>query len=510
MNRLALLVLDDGVLVDDWSYRIDQLSANTDERGFSTLSGTVRYPRSESLAFYDGRRVLDIALHNGAEAIWEGRMEDVAIVPSGLEFEALGAWVVFNDVPYTSVWSDDRLSSWQVWNLQTQTEPIWTISNQLDLYVAPTNSTVHSSSNPFRWAFNVPHRATGSIVQVEFDYDLTATNDWEFIVSDTASDIWGGGLVILVQRFNLVGNGGTQTGSQTIALDSNSRAVTFALQTSAAGATYTPDTGTDFLRISNVRVVRSTTTSAWAQLIIRDLVTQVNSVNSGSLNSDTALVQSNGLDLRQEVYQDENMADLLRYLGGLGDADGNRWVASVWSDRRVQFEPRGESGRTWYVRVDDLTLQNTIQELKNSVYGVFQNEQRQTRRTTTAVDTASVGDYGLTRRLATRSQTSEEAQAETLRDFELADKATARPRVQIELSQVRDADGTRWPLYYVRANDTLVIDNLSAVGGEDVDLLRTFYIAETQYNVVNDTLSVTPERSLPTLTQFLAQQEATT
>lgn len=246
----------------------------------------------------------------------------------------------------------------------------------------------------------------------------------------------------------------------------------------------------------------------YADEIAKDLVSVVNALNSNQLSSSTALIQSPGLDLTDEIYEDQFPADILTHLAALGDnqTTPRQWEACVWEGRVLAFRPRGDAAKVWYVDVTDLSIARTLEDLANSVYGVYQDTSNRTLRTAANTDNASVTRYGLTRRQSLSADTTSSTQVGIQRDAQLADHKDPLPRASVAFRAVYDAAGSRWPLYLVRSGDTITIRNLPPSISTSIDRVRTFRISHTRYSLSDRTLDIELEVPPPRLATMLARR----
>ena len=242
--------------------------------------------------------------------------------------------------------------------------------------------------------------------------------------------------------------------------------------------------------------------------IATDLVNTVNALNSSQLSSNTTLIQSPGLDLTDEVFEDELPSDILTYLTGLGDnaTPPHQWETGVWEGRVLFFRPQNSASRTWYVDVSDLTVERSLEDMANSAYATYQEPGGRTLRIAVVSDSTSIARAGLTRRAALSARTTSSTEAGIQRDAFLQDRKDPFPRAQIMFDRVYDASGVRCPLGFVRAGDTIVIRNLPSFVAVALDRVRSFRITHTAYKPATRTLSVEPERPLPALETLLARE----
>jgi hypothetical protein len=250
--------------------------------------------------------------------------------------------------------------------------------------------------------------------------------------------------------------------------------------------------------------------SILADEIVKDVLSVAVAVNSSQLSSSTALIQSPGLDLLNEVYEDEYPSDILNYLATRGDnqTTPRQWEAGVDEGQVLYFRPQFSTSRAWYVDVTDLELARTIDRLFNSAYGLYEEASGRTLRTANASDAASIAKYALTRRAPVPAQTTSATQAGITRDGYIADARDPLPRATLHFDAVYDAAGSRYPLYLVRAGDTLTVRNVPPNVSSSYDRVRTFRITHTNFSLITGTLDVEPEVAPPSIrSQLSAAQQ---
>src|SRR5262249_46229258 len=106
MQQFALYSAPGGALLGDYSNRAQGFVVATNARGFAEARGFIPMGPAEAFQFYD-RAGLPHAMFNdqASGAIYEGRVEDVAIVAGGVQIQAFGYSRAFDDLPYTNMWS---------------------------------------------------------------------------------------------------------------------------------------------------------------------------------------------------------------------------------------------------------------------------------------------------------------------------------------------------------------------------------------------------------------------
>lgn len=490
-------------LLADLSRKTTALTVATNVHGMAELQATVNEPSLAAQFRIADRQGLPWAyVGDGGPGVYVGRLEDVTIAGDGLRLGAFGAWRATSDQPYTALWSDTSVADWVIvknTDLAIAYEDRFAFDTNNRVYISPKRDITFGNSPVILGtiAYQIPSASTRLITNVAFDYATNLPANWEV------------GLVVCDDLANTGASTAwsvTATGSGSVAASGFAKAVIrFYMYRNAANATYTNDDGTDYLRVTNLRVTTQATPIG-ADAIARDIVSVVTTLNSGVLSSSTSRIQAPGLDLYHQVFNDADTGAALDALAALGDTSGRQWRAWVGADRVLVLEPWGASGRTWYVDVTDLQVQRTLETMANSVYAVYQDATSRTLRLPAAANAQSIARYGLTRRQALAVQTTSATEAAYERDTQLADLAVPPARAGIAFDRIYTAGGARAPLWAVQAGDTFILRNLAPSLSVDVDKIRVIRIGRAVWNVLTNTLAIEPQVPLPQLSVLLAQQ----
>jgi len=185
---------------------------------------------------------------------------------------------------------------------------------------------------------------------------------------------------------------------------------------------------------------------------------------------------------------------------------GYEW--GVYEGRLLHFRPR-DGQRHWHVDVTTTPkLQRSIEGLRNGAYVIYRDAGGRTLRTVVTGDGDSQARYGVRRVGVLNVQTTSLAEAQVQQARFLADRATLSTRADIQFDRLYDAVGALWPLWSIRAGDTVTMRNLPPTLSTDIDRIRTFRVAETEYDAASGTLSIAPEEPLPSLDVLVARREA--
>ena len=246
----------------------------------------------------------------------------------------------------------------------------------------------------------------------------------------------------------------------------------------------------------------STNAQAIAQAIVADVAAK-----NSALSTNTSLIQNPGVTI-SEFYTDKRPAEILDRLCLLGDSTTppRVWEACVWEEGMLVFRPRASAGRTWYVDALSIDLNRTVSELYNSVI-VRYDAGGAPLLTSAATNATSQSQHALTREAIVPLQSSDATLAGVTRDAYLDAHKDMTPAAAFTFSRVYDATGAPYPLWVVRAGDTIVARNLLLTLSTAVDKIRTFVVSEVEYDVDRNALTVVPENNLPTIDVLISRYQ---
>lgn len=490
----------------DLSGRIDDAAFSTSAHGFAALNvPLVAMGLAEAFEWYTWPGLPHVVVSdNGTGVVWEGRLEDIAIVDGGVALVALGYQRAAYDVPYTALWSKSGSGEWRAvtgGDLSGATPERYEVDTNNRLYIAlKKGETFYDNTNFGALTYAAPDGGDRSIVHFSADYAVLLPTGMRARLYSSATDFTSGTIEGFVS-----GNGSLQTGTWDFDTTARFRLRFQVGSVDSSGGNYamSDDTGDFYARLTNVRVKTTTAATVTASEIAAGLVAFVNGVNGGQLSADGLLIEPTTTDLRDELYEDALPAAVLDRLAML---HGCEW--GVYEGQRLFFRPRGQ-GRHWYVDVARAPeLQRSIDGLRNSAYAVYRRADGRTMRTQVITSADSRSRYGLVRRGFVSVQTTSLSEAQTHRGLFLSDRATLSTRAAVEFERLYDATGAQWPLYAMRAGDTVTMRNLPPTLATDIDRIRTFRVAETEYDAATGQLTIAPEEPLPTLDVLVARREA--
>lgn len=245
----------------------------------------------------------------------------------------------------------------------------------------------------------------------------------------------------------------------------------------------------------------------YADEVIKDCVSVVNALNSTQLSSDTSAIQSQALDLDQLIIEDQTPTTVINNMLAKSDNQTipRQWVAMIYDDQRLIVRPKG-SGTAWYVDVASLEVVRTLTNLYNSVYAVY-NDASNKRKLRTAVssDAASIAKFDVTRKTSTTVNTGDSIQAGKVRDALLQNQLDPIPRAKITIEHIYDKLGNPYPLFFIRADDTLTLRNLPPILTATYDRIRTLVITHVDYDAMARSVTLELEIPIPDQSILLAR-----
>ena len=462
---------------------------------------------ADALRLFAAAGALHLVVADGGVAVWEGRIEDPELwldeAESGLSVVALGYWRALGDLPYTALWSEASIADFKTWpdnltglaaNRVPQKFAFDTDAATNRLYISLQKNTNYLANEEGGQIYWPPASGSRSIAYISASYRLRLPLNFVAAVYTFGADY-----STFTSAWSVVATGSATPQTGTIAAPvspTRDGPLTFSVY-NASGVTYgnVQENGYWFAELTNVRFTTSGV-NIYADEIMRDLVATIAAANPGQISSNTSLIRSPLVDMKNVRYEDQNMADAADALAAAGDNSSavQLYEVGVALGGFVYFRPKGSAGRTWYgVPAGRTTVQRSLDQLYNSAYATYQESGGRTLRTATSTDSASTARYGITRRLRVETQTTSSSEAVAARDARLNDTRDPLPRATIPVEAIADAYGQRYPLHAVRPGDTFVIGPLPASASTTIDRVRSFRVSRCEYNADDDTLEIEPE-----------------
>jgi hypothetical protein len=512
--KLQFVIFDKpgGTMLADWSARAGNVTSSSNEHGFEGLTATIPMPLARAFRYYERPGAFHVCIYNGGRVVWEGRMEQPSITADSgqgdsLEMTAYGYSRAYKDVLHTALWSDTNVGNWRPL-LNNETSDAYpdrfSFNTQNQIFIAARKGDTFGNSPNIvgRMGYLIPSASTRTIVAISFDYLLVAPTGWQGGLQKFDSSWANQGTA-----WSLNGNNAAQSGSQSLTFTGVPRLSFYYFYNGAPGANPS-ETDATYLRIANIRVKTTTSSTLDASEIAKALVAQLNAVNATQVAAYTSGIQSQGLDLTNIIYEDVYPADILDDLIARGDNQSppRRWYWRVFEDRKLEVLPQSSAGQTWYVIAASLKVVRSLDDVRNSVYAVYKDASGTTVRGAASTDNLSINRYGMTRNAAVNVNTTSAAQATIERDATVTDQKNPFPSAAITFDAIYYTTGVRGAFDQLRAGDVIHLRNL-VVNSVEIDRLTTMRLSRVSWDHDTNSVQVEPETPLPLVDVLLAQQK---
>lgn len=504
MRSLGIYVSESptGRVIEDWTYRAENVVFGSNEHGHEAATMLIRLSATDAFRAYDSVPGRHLSISNGVERPFVGRIEDRQIAADGLQITALGYQRAMSDIPYTALWSDKHYGRWRIVtdNDDANAAPVkWEIDNNNRLYMTPkANETIANTTQKGMMTYAAPHLGNRNITAFSCSYTLDAPANWQFRVLTCAYDFTGQSVANTVTSA-----GAPLSGTLNLTFLGTPRLLVEMRNNTGGGVKVVVDTGVYYLKLTNIRIKTTTSSAVVASEIAATLPGYVTGINATQLQNITAIVvEATTPDMEDVIFEDEYPADILNQLIQ-ESASGSRWAWMVWEDRILQFHPRGQRGKAWYADLAELGINSSLDELANSVYGVYENGYGETERTANSDNLTSQSNYGLIRRGHAEAKSA--VQATQQRDLLLADRQEITPTAAIVIERLTTAEGAIVPFWACRAGDVIFIRNLPTAYAPTLNKIRQFVVSSTNYDADEDRLSPALEIAPPGVATTLAR-----
>lgn len=265
MMQLAIVTNTDR-LIADLSRRVTQAVISSADTGPSELRATIRMRSlAQQFKLYDGVAGpgsavrIEVLISENGIPLWRGRLEDVAVGDGTIKIIAYGDWKVLKDTKHTALWSDTSVAAWEtipetVSSLFTPQQ--YTIQNDNNrLFIGLQKGTSYgNSADVAEVAYRIPHGSSRQIVGLQFTVNCLLPNNWNIIVCRRTAAFALSSTVV-----TMVATGSTQSRSFHLTFSGIDCVSIEVVNVSGGTVLYNGETGEDFVRLSNLRVVTATT-----------------------------------------------------------------------------------------------------------------------------------------------------------------------------------------------------------------------------------------------------------
>jgi len=247
-----------GPAAPDLTQRATRLSFTTNEHGFE--SGAFSAPLSLLAAFirYDRAGLPNMLISDGAARAFEGRVEDTTIRGDGIDLTALGYSQALKDVPYTAMWSVTKLDTFApIWLASTAAGPTTNRKFTIDAATGQINiglvkNSIYAAGERGQLQYTIPNGSARQISGAQFDYAFLGSANVTLKVSRWNVSATYPYFTYVADVLSLAGTGALQTGSVFTGV-AVCDILSFGLETALHN--YAGETGAEYVRFSNIRIV---------------------------------------------------------------------------------------------------------------------------------------------------------------------------------------------------------------------------------------------------------------
>lgn len=491
-----------GAMLADWSPRVTRASMSTNKHGFKSLSVTLRMGNREALRLLQLRGLARVVVGSHRGVVWEGRLEDITVRGDEVDIEAFGYWRAFFDVPFTGFFSAATSAGWREYFTGSTTPHKFEWDNNNRIYITYREGETYQMGEGLYIGLSLPHKSDSLFSEITFDYEFYGpANDIEVILYS-----YNEAMNVTTSQWGLTSSGILQGGTASISMLPREYHLAFNFKNSTLGSVTGPETGTYYFKATNLRITGTVGAApVTADKVVQSVLAYVHELNPTQISVSLAGINTNDadLDILELVYEDKWPGDIILEMAQ-NASSSTAFQAAVWEDQRLVFQPVDHTRRhTWCADLGEIELEQSLDLLVNSAYGVYEDSAGIRRRTALVTDAESLAQWGITRARAVSSSTSSESRSEQLAlDFVSANK-DGPPRAHIELRHLAEPGGTTADLWRVRAGDFLEIRNLPPALPDILRGIRLMRIEETSYDIMRDVLTVVPSWELTTLREVL-------
>jgi hypothetical protein len=248
-----------GAQQPDLTPQLTRAIMSSNLHGDEALQLSARLSMPSAFERYDRAGTPHAVVTDGAALPFQGRVEDIAVRGDGLELTAFGYQRALTDARYNALWSVTSVAAWRPvipTEIATATPDRFTFDTQNRVSIAPQKNATFGTTVAAKQAYMCyisPDDGVRGIVGVQFDFVLAVpAAPWRagFVAQDAA-------FATLSVPWIYSPGAGTAIGS-IFATFAAAPIVSFFMDYAAADAVYVGETGTNFLHITNLRLVTTT------------------------------------------------------------------------------------------------------------------------------------------------------------------------------------------------------------------------------------------------------------
>jgi hypothetical protein len=252
-----------GALLLDCSPFVQSCDFSTSDHGFEALTAPVLRTLAGAFRLFD-YPLMYLGLFWDGQIVWEGRLEDPTLYTggdgSGFTAQALGAWRALSDTKYIALWSKSTVTDFRpvkTTEIAAAQPDRFTFNAQDVIQIMPQKGATFGTTGAAKqayYAYIMPDGGTRNIIGAQFAFVLTVPAiNWRGLLI-TQSPAW----VTVAAPWAFTSAGAGTTARAVHVTFTGVDRLSFFMDLNAADIVLAGETGSAFLRITNLRLVTST------------------------------------------------------------------------------------------------------------------------------------------------------------------------------------------------------------------------------------------------------------
>lgn len=506
--QLAIYEYYNGPILSDVTYQAFNVEFSTNKYGFGYCKFNLDVPLAVAATYFRLTKTAYVRLGTAEKSYFEGRLEDIQYGDT-LFFTAFGYFRAFSDIQLNELWSTTDVSRFKVLPItanptlgvaQNNNDPnLFQTSNQGSLYQALQKNTSAVVGKFSHFYISCPPKASRTLKTVKAVFNLKNTATVSTISAfQSLNSTYGA----LLNEYVITTSVSGYRESFTKNLANPTYNAAFLLYTKF-NALYIGETGDLSAKWSDVRVGTTTSISGsalYADEVLRDIVSQVNTLNPTQLSSVTTLIQSPQFDITDLIFENTNGTDAINLLLSFPSSTGELWECKVWENQRVIFRPK-TTGNTWYVSFTETKLNRSLSQYINQVKAEYKNSIGEETHTSVTVPSTT----GINRQSVVKFEGVSATIAANLASAKITDSQRKAPQSELEIQYARKSTGGFFSAIEIRSGDKIIIEDIPPELFSLID--NTFIVDETICNMDTGVIRIIPEKPLAQLETLLSRIE---
>lgn len=494
-------------MLADWTLDASPPTFTTDEYGFGECSFTVDMEDDEAILWRDRPGAPRLTVSDGPFIAWEGRIEKIGIIATGISISALGLFREYAKNNTCSLWSSIAFDGWRAMRkdeqvLRNPDKYVFDFTNRLYMTYVQNNEYVPDDDYATLF-FKQPHSSGRNLNKITFTYTAhlpSAVNVELRSGIGGNSSIFSGHLEWSVDA----PAGVTVSDTVTLTLAAGTNWIWFDMYRTGSGSfTMTSATGIYYFKITSLRIQSLDAAIVLASDVVQWVVELIN----GSYNISTAGITTSMVDQQDMIFDDQSFLSCINAVRGRADGVST-WAFEVWESRRTYFHPVIRSDmQVAYVDSVVISHERDIDRLVTSATIVWQDqlEYHNKNHTTSnpASNTKARNRHLLGQNIVLTTSASSSAQAVSEAAPILADHTKIITAGTATFSEAFDKNGAPIPVWMIRKGWRVILRRNAIINYyEDSE---SIIVGHTSYNAATGEMTVEPADMPTTMEAVLAR-----